>query len=61
LIDGEAVLLGVNGVSDFDGLHSGWNALMLDGEELRKLPLLMRKTRLDRLLARRLEGIFIAH
>jgi ATP-dependent DNA ligase len=38
-----------------------FDALMLDGEELRKFPLSMRKTNLDRLLARRPEGIFIAH
>jgi ATP-dependent DNA ligase len=70
VIDGEAVLLGIDGVSDFDGLHSGrhndevqlyaFDALMLDGEESRKLPLSMRKANLDRLMARRPEGIFIA-
>ncbi len=69
-IDGEAVLLGVDGVSDFDGLHSrkhngevqlyAFDALMLDGDDLRKLPLSMRKTNLPRLLARRPDGIFIA-
>jgi bifunctional non-homologous end joining protein LigD len=63
VIDGEAVLLGVDGVSDFDGLHAGrhndevqlyaFDALMLDGEDLRKLPLSMRKNNLARLLARR--------
>jgi ATP-dependent DNA ligase len=67
---GEAVLLGVDGVSDFDGLHSrqhddevmlyAFDALVADGEDLRKLPLSMRKTNLARLLARRPEGIFIA-
>jgi bifunctional non-homologous end joining protein LigD len=70
VIDGEAVLLGVDGVSDFDGLHSrkfddevqlyAFDALMLDGEDLRNLPLSMRKTNLARLLARRPEGIFVA-
>jgi bifunctional non-homologous end joining protein LigD len=70
VIDGEAVLLGVDGVSDFDGLHSrkfdnevqlyAFDALMLDGEDLRKLPLSMRKTNLDRMLARRPEGIFVS-
>jgi bifunctional non-homologous end joining protein LigD len=74
VIDGEAVLLGVDGVSDFDGLHSrkhddevqlyAFDALMLDGEDLRRLPLSMRKANLARLLARllarRLEGIFIS-
>jgi ATP-dependent DNA ligase len=70
VIDGEAVLLGVDGISDFDGLHSrrldmevqlyAFDALMVDGEDLRQLPLSMRKTNLARLLARRPEGIFVA-
>ena len=57
VIDGEAVLLGV------DGLHSRQNdvevqlyafdCLALDGDDLRKLPLSLRKTNLARLLARR--------
>ncbi len=33
---------------------------MVDGEDLRRLPLSMRKTNLARLLARRPEGIFIS-
>jgi bifunctional non-homologous end joining protein LigD len=70
VIDGEAVLLGVDGISDFNGLHSrrhddevqvyAFDVLALDGEDLRKLPLTMRKTNLARLLARRPDGIFIA-
>jgi bifunctional non-homologous end joining protein LigD len=70
VIDGEAVLLGVDGVSDFDGLHSrrhddevmlyAFEILALDGDDLRKLPLAMRKTKLARLLARRPDGIFVA-
>jgi len=70
VIDGEAVLLGVDGISDFDGLHSrrhddevelyAFDALMVDGDDLRKLPLSMRKTNLDRLLAKRPDGIFVA-
>jgi bifunctional non-homologous end joining protein LigD len=70
VLDGEAVLLGVDGVSDFDGLHSrrhdaevqmyAFDALMVDGDDLRELPLSMRKTNLARLLARRPEGIFVA-
>jgi ATP-dependent DNA ligase len=70
VIDGEAVLLGVDGVSDFDGLHSrkhddevmlyAFDALVADGDDLRKLPLAMRKTNLARLLARRPDGIFVA-
>jgi bifunctional non-homologous end joining protein LigD len=49
VIDGEAVLLGVDGVSDFDGLHSrrhddevmlyAFDCLALDGDDLRKLAL----------------------
>jgi bifunctional non-homologous end joining protein LigD len=63
VIDGEAVLLGVDGVSDFDRLHSrkhdsevqlyAFDCLVLDGDDLRKLPLSMQKTNLARLLARR--------
>jgi bifunctional non-homologous end joining protein LigD len=70
VIDGEAVVLGVDGVSDFDALHSrkhddevqfyAFDILAGDGEDLRKLPLSMRKTNLARLLARRTDGIFIA-
>jgi bifunctional non-homologous end joining protein LigD len=56
------VLLGVDGISDFDGLYSGqhndevqlyaFDILALDGDDLRKLPLHLRKTNLARLLAR---------
>ena len=70
VIDGEAVLLGVDGVSDFDGLHArqhdfevqlyAFDCLALDGDDLRKLPLSLRKTNLARLLARRPDGIFVA-
>ncbi len=69
MIDGEAVLLGVDGISDFNGLHSrrhddevqlyAFDILALGGEDLRKLPLSMRKANLARLLARRPEGIFV--
>jgi len=34
--------------------------MALDGEDLRALPLPMRRTNLDRLLARRPDGIFVA-
>jgi bifunctional non-homologous end joining protein LigD len=70
VLDGEAVLLGVDGRSDFDGLHSRQNndegqfyafdVLMSDGDDLRKLPLSMRKASLTRLLARRVNGIFLS-
>src|SRR3954454_5190738 len=62
VVDGEAVLLGVDGVSDFNGLHSrhhddevqlyAFDVLALGGEDLRKLPLSMRKTNLARLRGR---------
>src|SRR4051795_9494643 len=67
VIDGEAVLLGVDGISDFDGLHSrkhndevqfyAFDMLVSRAEDLRKLPLSFRKTNLARLLARRVDGI----
>jgi bifunctional non-homologous end joining protein LigD len=70
VLDGEAVLLGVDGVSDFDGLISrkhdeevqlyAFDILVLDGDDLRKLPLHLRKTNLQRLLARRADGIHLA-
>jgi len=70
VIDGEAVVLGVDGVPDFNALHSrkhdeevqlyAFDVLALDGEDLRNLPLTMHKTNLARLLARRPDGIFVA-
>jgi bifunctional non-homologous end joining protein LigD len=70
VIDGEAVILGVDGVSDFDALHSGkhneevqlyaFDMLAGDGEDMRSLPLSMRKVNLAQLLARRTDGIFVA-
>jgi bifunctional non-homologous end joining protein LigD len=70
VIDGEAVLLGVDGISDFNGLHwhkyddevqlYAFDVLALGGDDLRGLPLSLRKTNLARLLARRPDGIFVA-
>ena len=70
VIDGEAVILGVDGYSDFDALHSGkhndevqllaFDVLTMDGDDLRDLPLSMRKANLARLLARRPDGIFLS-
>jgi bifunctional non-homologous end joining protein LigD len=70
VIDGEAVVLGVDGISDFNALHSGrhneevqlcaFDVLAMDGDDLRRLPLSMRKANLQRLLARRPDGIFIS-
>jgi bifunctional non-homologous end joining protein LigD len=70
VIDGEAVILGVDGYSDFNALHSGkhneevqlcaFDVLAMDGGDLRSLPLSMRKANLARLLARRPDGIFLS-
>jgi bifunctional non-homologous end joining protein LigD len=70
VVDGEAVVLRVDGVSDFNALHSrkqnhevqfcAFDVLALDGDDLRDLPLSMRKTNLDRLLRGRPDGIFIS-
>ena len=70
VIDGEAVLPGVDGRSDFNGLHSrkhdaevqfyAFDILVSDGDDLRRLPLSMRKTNLAHLLARRVDGIFLS-
>ena len=69
VLDGEAVVLGVDGTSDFNALHSGrrneevqlcaFDVLAMDGDDLRRLPLSMRKANLARLLRGRPEGIFI--
>ena len=66
VIDGEAVILGVDGISDFDALHSGkhneevqlcaFDVLAMDGDDLGKLPLSMRKANLARLLRGRPSG-----
>jgi bifunctional non-homologous end joining protein LigD len=58
VIDGEAVILGVDGYSDFNALHSGkhndevqllaFDVLAMDGDDLRDLPLSMRKANLAR-------------
>ncbi len=64
------MLLGVDGRSDFNGLHScrhdhevefhAFDILVSDGEDIRRLPLSMRKANLARLLARRVDGIFLS-
>ena len=71
VLDGEAVLLDLRGISDFDGLMSrqhddevqlyAFDILVLEGDDLRKLPLHLRKTNLQRLLARRADAIHLAH
>jgi bifunctional non-homologous end joining protein LigD len=70
VIDGEAVVLGVDGISDFAALYSrrhdeevqfyAFDMLLGDGDDMRQLPLSIRKANLARLLARRSDGIFIA-
>ena len=70
VIDGEAVILGVDGYSDFNALHSGkhneevqlcaFDILVEGGDDLRKLPLSMRKANLASLLVRRPDGIFVS-
>ncbi|WP_439400324.1 DNA ligase (plasmid) [Bradyrhizobium sp. PMVTL-01] len=70
VLDGEAVVLGVDGAPDFNALHSrqhdeevqlcAFDLLVENGDDLRKLPLHLRKNALRRLLARRPEGIFVS-
>ena len=70
VVDGEAVVLGVDGYSDFNAMYSGKHneevqlcssdVLAMDGDDLRDLPLSMRKANLQRLLARRPDGIFLS-
>jgi bifunctional non-homologous end joining protein LigD len=69
VLDGEAVILGSDGIADFDALHSrqhdeevqfcAFDILVEGSDDLRKLPLHLRKTSLQRLLARRPERIFV--
>ena len=70
VLDGETVVLGRDGVSDFAALHSGrhnewaqlyaFDMLAGDGEDQRHFPLSLRKTNLARLLRCRIPGIFMA-
>jgi bifunctional non-homologous end joining protein LigD len=70
MIDGEICVLDLQGVSDFDALHSNrhneeaqlyaFDILVLDGDDLREQPLFERKNRLGQLLKGRPEGIFVA-
>ena len=62
--------MGVDGISDFNALHSrkfdhevqlyALDILALGGDDHRQLPLHMRKTNLAQLLRGRLDGIFVA-
>ena len=68
VIDGEAVILGVDGIPDFNALHShkhddevqlyAFDIMAVGGDDLRDLPLSLRRTNLARLLARRPERHF---
>jgi ATP-dependent DNA ligase len=70
VIDGEDVVLGVDGIAEFNALHLcrhdeevqlyAFDILALDGEDLRGLPLSLRKTNLAQLLRGRPDGIFVA-
>ena len=66
VLDGEAVLLNVDGMSDFAALHSRRHDDEVQlyafghGDDYRRLPLSLRKTNLARLLARHSDGIYAA-
>ncbi|MCP3388886.1 DNA ligase [Bradyrhizobium sp. CCGB12] len=70
VVDGEAIILGVDGISDFNALHSrkhdhelqlyAFDILAMGGYDLRSLPLHLRKANLQQLLARRPDGISVA-
>jgi ATP-dependent DNA ligase len=70
VIDGEICVLDVQGISDFNALHSNrhneeaqlyaFDLVAVDGEDLRDLPLIDRKAKLERLLKGRPQGIFVA-
>jgi bifunctional non-homologous end joining protein LigD len=69
VLDGEGVLLGVDGIADFNGLHSrkhddeaqlyAFDVLMSAGDDLRPLPLHLRKNHLGKMLQRRVDGIIL--
>src|SRR5262245_21215362 len=70
MIDGEAIVPGEDGRSDFDKLHSGgydnhvvlygFDLIEVDGEDLRLRPLEERKARLAKLLNRTNGGIYLS-
>ncbi|MBR1298540.1 RNA ligase family protein [Bradyrhizobium sp. AUGA SZCCT0042] len=69
VLDGEAVLLGVDGIADFNGLHSrkhdeevqfyAFDILASGGDDLRSLPLHQRRSQLEKMLRRRVDGIIL--
>ncbi len=66
ILDGETVVLGVDGMSSFAGRHDheaqfyAFDMLAHDGDDHRRLLLSMRKTNLARPRSSRAEGIFVA-
>jgi bifunctional non-homologous end joining protein LigD len=70
IIDGEICVLDVQGISDFNALHSNkqndeaqlyaFDLVATGGEDLRDIPLLNRKGRLEKLLRGRSQCIFVA-
>jgi bifunctional non-homologous end joining protein LigD len=70
VLDGEAVVLGIDGISDFGALHSrkhdhevqlyAFDMLAGGGDDYRNLPLFLRKQNLAQLLVRRPEAIHAA-
>jgi bifunctional non-homologous end joining protein LigD len=73
IIDGEAIVFDGNGLSDFPALVAAlkgtrkgislaaFDLLHLDGQDLRKLPLVARKARLKKVLGRKAGPIVYAH
>src|SRR5450432_3315334 len=70
IIDGEICVLDVQGISDFNALHSNrhdaeaqlyaFDLIAIDGDDLREMPLFERKARMGKLLKGRPEGVFVA-
>lgn len=70
IIDGEICVLDVQGISDFNALHSNkhnaeaqlyaFDLVSIGREDLRDMPLLDRKGQLEKLLRGRAQGIFVA-
>ena len=71
IIDGEAVVLGVDGISDFNALHSRKHdtrssstpstAWRITATTSRRVPLHLRKHQPDAALARQSQGVFSGH
>ena len=70
ILDAEAVVLGADGVPDFEALHSRardaaavafvFDVMVLDGKDLRPLPWIERRAKLRRLLGRRKLGLTLS-